>query len=476
MTLDQWDLSTGQRLARFMETLKEHDKVLMICSEDYVLKSNEANKGGVAKERMYIEAILDKDLDSTDVIAILRDNPSRILPDYYGDRLRINFDNDKDFESRYWELASALLEQKLVAKPKLGRNPFLTGLDVNFGRADGIALINELGLNAHAINICDDNILILGNKMGNEPFCMMLDEIGSVNKLFNEGHPKVVNTYDNKTNCLAHNIYKSEDGYIINYCHSSGYPDWYLASTIIDKDGNTLSAIENKDYHAILEEDRITYLPTKESTLMLLIKNSSQKLDESQIIKLPNPGGHFHCTIHNSGVFLFGREGISRFNIDGSLDITFNFNKPKACFMNVNGIAFQDDEKLLLVGGGNEANLMRFHPDGSVDTDFGENGVVEFRATYRSTADRVFIYDNKILMGGTSNSGSGLSELFVARFDMNGKPDYTFNGEDSYISIETKGINDFKDMIVSNNKAYILIQSDRDAMKFSKIAVAKIHL
>jgi len=50
--LDQWALKPGDDLSHFMEqNLSSADKVLMICSENYVSKAN-SGKGGVGYEKM----------------------------------------------------------------------------------------------------------------------------------------------------------------------------------------------------------------------------------------------------------------------------------------------------------------------------------------------------------------------------------------------------------------------------------------
>ena len=60
--LDQWDLSPGEDVTRFMEEgLRSADRVLMICTSEYVRKAN-AGQGGVGYERMIVTAALIRDL------------------------------------------------------------------------------------------------------------------------------------------------------------------------------------------------------------------------------------------------------------------------------------------------------------------------------------------------------------------------------------------------------------------------------
>lgn len=56
--LDQWDLTLGSDLPRFMETgLSKADRVLAVCTEPYVKKANDGI-GGVGYEKMILTAQL----------------------------------------------------------------------------------------------------------------------------------------------------------------------------------------------------------------------------------------------------------------------------------------------------------------------------------------------------------------------------------------------------------------------------------
>jgi hypothetical protein len=58
VVLDQWDLTLGSDLPRFMETgLTTADRVVAICTEPYVDKAN-GGKGGVGYEKMILTAQL----------------------------------------------------------------------------------------------------------------------------------------------------------------------------------------------------------------------------------------------------------------------------------------------------------------------------------------------------------------------------------------------------------------------------------
>lgn len=61
--LDQWELLGGDDLNLFMERgVRESDKVILICTDGYVQKSN-ARTGGVGYEGMIVSAALAKNIE-----------------------------------------------------------------------------------------------------------------------------------------------------------------------------------------------------------------------------------------------------------------------------------------------------------------------------------------------------------------------------------------------------------------------------
>src|SRR5260221_12606987 len=68
--LDQSELGPGDDLPHFMERhLASADRVLMICTDQYVEKAN-AGAGGVGYEKMIVTADFLKTIDSNKVISI----------------------------------------------------------------------------------------------------------------------------------------------------------------------------------------------------------------------------------------------------------------------------------------------------------------------------------------------------------------------------------------------------------------------
>jgi hypothetical protein len=125
VVLDQWDLVAGQDVSLFMQRgISEADRVVMICSSDYVKKS-EQGVGGAGYERLIVTAEVVNSIDTIKFIPILRGAiSSKKTPSFLGPRKYIDFENDVDYELKLIELAREIHGAPVVSKPPLGPNPF----------------------------------------------------------------------------------------------------------------------------------------------------------------------------------------------------------------------------------------------------------------------------------------------------------------------------------------------------------------
>lgn len=123
--LDQWSISPGADLARFMEdSVRRADRVLVVCTEEYVHKAN-GRAGGVGYEAMMVTGELIRDLGSTRFIPLVRQERSPIeLPAALTTRLYIDFSDAAAYEARFEELLRELHGAPAIRKPTLGQNPF----------------------------------------------------------------------------------------------------------------------------------------------------------------------------------------------------------------------------------------------------------------------------------------------------------------------------------------------------------------
>lgn len=123
--LDQWDLSLGDDITKFMENgLSLSDRVLLICTDNYVRKAD-AGIGGVAYERMIVTAELVRDLGTQKFIPVIRqdtDTPS--LPKFMGARFFVNLSKPEQQQEQYESLLRELHKVPALKKPPLGKSPF----------------------------------------------------------------------------------------------------------------------------------------------------------------------------------------------------------------------------------------------------------------------------------------------------------------------------------------------------------------
>ncbi|MEO8066974.1 MAG: hypothetical protein ABI599_04695 [Flavobacteriales bacterium] len=123
-----------------------------------------------------------------------------------------------------------------------------------------------------------------------------------------------------------------------------------------------------------------------------------------------------------------------RYTVAGILDTTFgDFGiklHPSAPITEPTDIVVQPDGKFLISGlcASNQFAVMRFHPDATVDTGFGNNGISMTSLLDGSVAKRIALLSNgAILLGGTATQTNPTSrELALVRLLPDGSPDNTF--------------------------------------------------
>jgi len=123
--LDQWDLYLGSDLPSFMEGgLSDADRVIAVCSENYVIKANQGI-GGVGYEKMILTADLMKNITSNKVIPLIRSNESEnTTPIFLSTKRYISFKNDSQFEQSYTDLIKEVHGVTAKARPPVGENPY----------------------------------------------------------------------------------------------------------------------------------------------------------------------------------------------------------------------------------------------------------------------------------------------------------------------------------------------------------------
>ena len=130
---------------------------------------------------------------------------------------------------------------------------------------------------------------------------------------------------------------------------------------------------------------------------------------------------------------------VLRYAIDGTLDITFGtygvaiYDVPTGESVG-NAIAIQADQKIVVTGeSSNDLLILRYNIDGTLDTTFGNNGVVTFSGTpthrlcYQHAAGYAVAIqtDGKIVVAG-EKCGDTDNDVLVLRYNGDGTPDTVF--------------------------------------------------
>ena len=125
VTLDQWALRPGGDVVFFMEKgIRDADRVLMVCTANYVAKAEE-RKGGAGYEGMIVTGHVARATDTIKFVPIVRGNSGEpLVPGFLGQRLWLDFRDDDAFEAQLEELLRELHGAPRHVKPPLGRNPF----------------------------------------------------------------------------------------------------------------------------------------------------------------------------------------------------------------------------------------------------------------------------------------------------------------------------------------------------------------
>ncbi|WP_442782327.1 toll/interleukin-1 receptor domain-containing protein [Collimonas fungivorans] len=129
VTLDQWDLTLGSDLLKFMEKgLTNSHRVLVICTDNYVKKANDG-VGGVGYEKQILTAELFAGLDTNKFIPIVRGvtGPAK-TPICLGGRVYADFSDDANFETSFENLWQQITGNSAKLKPALGKIPVIAAI------------------------------------------------------------------------------------------------------------------------------------------------------------------------------------------------------------------------------------------------------------------------------------------------------------------------------------------------------------
>lgn len=131
---------------------------------------------------------------------------------------------------------------------------------------------------------------------------------------------------------------------------------------------------------------------------------------------------------------------LRRFNVDGTVDTTFNNNtgyfQEGATGANAaGGLVVQPDDRIVVIGsrdlggGVTKIEVLRLNANGTLDSAFGNSGYYRTGSATSGNRGRgvALQSDGKILLVGTYAYAGGTSDLYVERLKSDGTPD-SFNG------------------------------------------------
>lgn len=152
--LDQWDLALGQDMSLFMQRgLASSDRVIMVCSEEYVKKAD-VGTGGVGYERLVITSEVVQNIDTKKFIPVVRENPSSLkVPRFMGPRLYADFTRDADYGVKLAEMLREIHNAPALSKPPLGPNPFSGSIA---GGSPASRAVGPTGVTASGASVLDD--------------------------------------------------------------------------------------------------------------------------------------------------------------------------------------------------------------------------------------------------------------------------------------------------------------------------------
>jgi uncharacterized delta-60 repeat protein len=126
---------------------------------------------------------------------------------------------------------------------------------------------------------------------------------------------------------------------------------------------------------------------------------------------------------------------LARYNSDGSLDATFDGDGTLLTSVGAGydygySVAIQTDGKIVVAGQSDGSFLViRYHPDGMLDTDFAGDGKVMVKVGSSSSARSLAIHDDgKIVVAGYTSNGSD-DDFAMVRLDPTGGLDASFGNQ-----------------------------------------------
>ncbi len=161
---------------------------------------------------------------------------------------------------------------------------------------------------------------------------------------------------------------------------------------------------------------------------------------------------------------------LARYHTDGTLDVTFGTGGIIVTAITANAdsaesVAIQADGKILVAGSRNNGltnnfAVVRYNPDGTLDTTFGGTGIVTFAfSTSHENAQAIRVQaDGKIIVAGYADIG-GNDDFAIARLNSDGTLDTTFSGDGKATTSIGAGEDRIYDIAIQTDGAIVAVGS-----------------
>jgi uncharacterized delta-60 repeat protein len=161
----------------------------------------------------------------------------------------------------------------------------------------------------------------------------------------------------------------------------------------------------------------------------------------------------------------FGFDGgngfaVYRYNANGTLDMSFGkdgkvITTVGSRFGIARSVEVQPDGKIVVAGnaesmeGISDFAVVRYHPDGSLDTSFNGTGkVVTSFGNYAEAFRGVLQPDGKIVVAGNAKTGQSSSAYAVVRYNTDGSLDPSFGADGIVLHALSLGISSLRDVVL----------------------------
>jgi len=122
VTLDQYDVSLGDRLPKFMEeAITNSDYVMIVCTPNYKEKADKRESGVGYEGHIISEELMSNHNERKFIPLIRKGTIEEAFPTFLKGKLGINFTNENNFRENYNDLLATLYGAK--TKPKIGNTP-----------------------------------------------------------------------------------------------------------------------------------------------------------------------------------------------------------------------------------------------------------------------------------------------------------------------------------------------------------------